>query len=271
VNSVNLESNKQGMAFGNPSATGFRIGVIPFLNVQPLLWGLERTHTIVTIPPSRMGLALEEGLVDVAIAPVAASMLNAKLVRVGAACIASRGKVQSVRLLHPKPLDTVRLLWADSNSQTSVLLSRLILKRWYGVERLDVRTASIPAFRTDKIRPGEACLQIGDAALIAPPVGLTVTDLGEEWFRRTGRSFVFAVWTARNEETAHRVFAPLSEAKKEGVRHFDDIVKSYRGFREFDRPRLKEYLEKSLVFDFGPEEERGLSEFERLLAGEKVS
>ncbi len=248
----------------------FRVGVIPFLNVQPLLWGLAESHTLVTLAPSAMGRALEEGGVDVAIAPVAASMLNARLARVDAACVASRGAVQSVRLIHPKPLDTVRLLWADSNSQTSVLLSRLILKRWYGVECPDVRTARLPVFRADKIRPGEACLQIGDAALQTPPVGFMVTDLGEEWFRRTGKSFVFAVWTARDKEIAKAVHGLLSAAKREGVRRFDEIVRGYKSFRAIDHPRLREYLEKNLIFDFGPEEQRGLAEFARLLAEEKI-
>jgi len=246
----------------------YRIGVIPFLNVQPLLWGLKDGHTLVTVPPSRMGQALQEGRVDVAIAPVVAHFLNPELTVVPVAGIVSKGAVQSVRLLHHRPLGRILRIWADSNSQNSVFLSRLILKRWYGVKKPDIVTADMSTFHANQIGPWDACLQIGDAALNAAPFGMTVTDLGTEWTRQTGKPFVYAVWTARNVEIAREVHPMLMAAKNEGLKHFDDIVKAYKGFWVFDQPKLKAYLENNLAFDLGPAEMQGLMEFKNLLKEE---
>jgi chorismate dehydratase len=250
------------------SGNGFKIGVIPFLNVQPLIWGLDTRHSLFPVAPRNMGKALKEGRVDVAIAPVAASFLDPALVTVPVAGIVSKGPVQSVRLLHHRPLQRVLRLWADSNSQTSVLLTRLILKRWYGIRHLEIRTVDMDGFRAEQAGPWDAVLQIGDRALVAAPYGMTVTDLGGEWFHRTGKPFVFAVWTARDAKTADLVRSLLVDAKNEGVKHFEEISKAYRGFTVFDRPKLKEYLEKNLCFDVGPAEIEGAMEFKRLLVEE---
>jgi predicted solute-binding protein len=215
-----------------------------------------------------MGKALQECRLDVAIAPVVASFLDPALVVVPVAGIVAKGPVQSVRLLHHRPLERVLRLWADSNSQTSVLLSRLILKKWHGLKDVEVCTIDMENFKANQVGPWDAVLQIGDRALAAAPFGMTVTDLGEEWFTRTGKPFVFAVWTARDAETARAMHTLLLNTKNEGVKHFNEITKAYKGFSFHDRPKLMEYLEKNLLFDYGPEEVQGVLEFKRLLVEE---
>jgi predicted solute-binding protein len=215
-----------------------------------------------------MGQALQEGRLDVALAPVAAHFLNPELAVVPVAGIVSKGPVQSVRLLHHRPLGRVLRLWADSNSQTSVLLTRLVLKRWHGLKSIEVKVADMREFKATQIGPWDACLQIGDAALNEAPYGMTVTDLGGEWARRVGKPFVYAVWTARNVPIAREVHTLLLNAKNEGVKHFDEMVKDYKGFWVFEQPKLKAYLEKNVSFDLGPAEMQGLLEFKKLLTEE---
>ncbi len=113
--------------------------------------------------------------------------------------IACRGPVRSILLISKVPFAEIRTLALDSSSRTSVLRARVILARRYGVEpELDSR----PPVMTDMIESADACLIIGDPALLLDPVemrdsGFHVADLGEEWVPMTGLPMVFAVWAGR--------------------------------------------------------------------------
>jgi len=123
-------------------------------------------------------------------------------------------------------------------------------------------------FHPNQTKAWEATVQIGDNALITAPFGMTVTDLGEEWFRYTQKPFVFAVWMARNVPIAREIETDLMNAHNEGVKHFDEIVKNYKGIWVFEHPKAKEYLEKNIRYEYGPEEVKGQIEFQRLLKEE---
>lgn len=215
-----------------------------------------------------MGSLLEEGRLDVALAPIAAYLLNPKLRIVPIAAIGSKGPVKSVRLLANGPLASIEKLYADGRSQTSVLLARLILKKWYGVKGLSVESVDMGSFKPGQMKPWEAALQFGDNALITAPFGMTVTDLGEEWFNRTQKPFVYAVWMARNVETAREVENDLLAAKQEGLKHFEEIANSYKGIWIFQRSQSKAYLETNISYAYGPEEVKGQLEFQKLLKEE---
>lgn len=247
---------------------GLRIGVIPFLNVQPLIWGLEKSHTLLPLLPSASPEALASGQVDVAIAPIAAHLQHPQWPIVTAAVIACKGPVQSVRLLHRGPLEGVGRLWADTDSLTSVLLARLILKRWCRVEGLEVHPTKTALFHPGEIINGEAVLQIGDKALTSVPDGFQMTDLGDKWFRHTGLPFVFAIWTAKDEASAREAAPVLWSAKELGLKHIDDIVAAYSGLQAFGPSNMKKYLRENLRFEFGAEEQKAIKLFAQYLREE---
>ncbi len=249
-------------------AKPMKIGVVPFLNAQPLVWGMKDHHQIFPVPPSQMGTLLKEGRLDVALAPIVAYFLNPELQIVPVAAIGSKGPVKSVRVLSHVSLQEVDTLYVDSNSQTSALLAQLILKKWFGVRKLKVKTVDVTQFRPNMTKTWEATLQIGDAAMVAAPTGMTVTDLGEEWFRYTQKPFVFATWMARNVPIAREIEMDLLASKNEGLKYFEDIVKIYKGIWVFEHPKAKEYLEKNISYAYGPEEVRGQMEFQKLLKEE---
>jgi len=245
-----------------------RIGIVPFLNAQPLLWGLKEHHQLFPVPPSSMGLLLKEGRLDVALAPIVAQFLNPALQIIPVAAIGCKGPIKSVRILSHCPLPQVEKLFVDSRSQTSVYLARLILKKWFGVKKLVVKPVEMENFHPNQTKPWEATLQFGDNALIAAPTGMTVTDLGEEWFRNTQKPFVFAVWMARNVPIAREMETELLNARNEGVKHFEETVKNYKGIWVFDHPKSKEYLEKNVSYEYMKDEVKGQLEFQRLLKEE---
>jgi chorismate dehydratase len=245
-----------------------KIGVVPFLNAQPLIWGLAPSHELSQVAPNAMGKALKAGTLDVALAPIAASFLNPELVIIPAGAIGSKGPVKSVRLLINGAPQSVRRLFVDDRSQTSVLLSRLVLKRWFGVKDLEVKPVDITAFRPNQTKPWEAALEFGDRALIPAPTGMTVLDLGEEWNRYTGLPFVYAVWMARDADVAREMKDQLEEAKTLGLQHLEEIANQYKGIWQFKRADAKAYMEKNIDYNYGPPEQQGHAEFQRLLKEE---
>ncbi len=244
------------------------IGVFDFLNIQPLIWDMKNHHRLFPAAPSQMGTLLKKGQLDVAIAPVVVKFLNPELQIVPVAAIGCKGPVKSVRLLSNGPLSNVSRLFADSRSQTSVLLARLILKKWYGVNDLDVKHVEMEHFKPNQTKPWEASLQFGDMALESAPTGMTVTDLGEEWFLRTQKPFVFAVWMARNVEVARAIETDLLASKAEGLKHLAEIAENYHGIWTFHRPQAKEYLEKNIDYSYTSKEVQGQLEFQNLLKEE---
>jgi chorismate dehydratase len=257
------------MAPGSPfTSRSMRLGIIPFLNVQPLVWGLQGHHQLFPIPSNQMGRFLQEGKLDVAIAPVVAHFLNPDLQIIPIAAIGSHGPVKSIRILSHDPLQNIQKLFVDDRSQTSVLMARLILKKWFGVKKPEVKPVEMPAFHPEQVKPWEAALQFGDNALIPAPAGMTVTDLGEEWFFRTQKPFIHAVWMARDISIAREIETDLLNAKNEGIKHLEEIVSQYKGIFEFEHSMAKEYLEKNIRYQYGPEEINGQLEFQKLLKEE---
>ncbi len=249
-------------------AKPMNIGVVPFLNAQPLIWDMKNHHKLFPVPPSQMAALLKLGRLDVALAPVAAKFLSPELQIVPVAAIGCKGPVKSVRLLSHVPLTDVTRIFADVRSQTSVLLARLILKKWYGVKKVDVQGVDMENFKPNQTKPWEATLQFGDIALESAPTGMMVTDLGEEWFLRTQKPFIFAVWMARNVPIAREIEMDLLASKTEGVKHYQEIVDNYHGIWLFHRPQAKEYLEKNIDYTYTAKEVQGQLEFEKLLREE---
>jgi chorismate dehydratase len=250
------------------TAKPMKVAAVPFLNAQPLIWQLEKHHQVSRVAPVEMGRKLKSGEIDVALAPIAAYLLDPSLTIIPVAAIGSNGPVKSVRILSYGSLENVERLFVDSRSQTSVLLSRLILKKWYGVEKLEVLHVDMKDFKPNQVKPWEGVLQFGDGALVSAPNGMTITDLGDEWTYRTGKPFVYAVWMARNVQVAREIESDLLASKNEGVKHFAEIAERYHGIWVFQQPQSKEYLEKNIDYAYASEQVQGQLEFQKLLKEE---
>ncbi|HET9870817.1 MAG TPA: MqnA/MqnD/SBP family protein, partial [bacterium] len=162
----------------------------------------------------------------------------------------------------------IRRLLVDDRSQTSVLLSRLLLKRWFGVKDLEVEPVTMASFHPGRTKPWEAVLQFGDNALLSAPTGMTVLDLGEEWTRFTGKPFVYAAWMVKDASLAGELQPQLEEAKAGGLANLEPITAGYHGIWQFKRADAKTYLEKNIDYAYGPEQREGHAEFQKLLKEE---
>lgn len=241
-----------------------RIGAVSYLNTKPLVCGLERLAPqadVIFDLPSRLADQLAERQLDVALIPSIEYLQDAGYEIISDACIACRGPVWSVKLFSRTPIERIRRLALDEGSRTSIALTRMLLAKRHGVVP---ELESLPIGATLEDTSADAVLLIGDRAIHEPSEKFVATwDLGEEWRRWTGWSFVFAMWVARRDEAPPGIAAALSAARDEGLAQLDAIAR-----REAPRMRLDEasclsYLRDNLHFTLGASERRGLELFQK--------
>ena len=241
-----------------------RLGVVSYLNSEPLVWGLEQDpgFEVRRDVPSRVAEMLHAGEVDLGLIPSVEYARGGYAIVPGVS-LASRGPVRSVSLFHRRPLEEVRRVALDTSSRTSIALTRVLMRERLGhdPEYLPM-SPSLPAM----LDAADAALLIGDPALYCEGVGdLARLDLGEEWTARTRLPFVYAFWAGRPGVIDAAGVARLQAARAAGLAAIPAIASRYNG-QGPDRTALNEsYLRHNMVYELGPGELAGLAEFYRRL------
>ena len=234
-----------------------RLGVVPYLNVAPIVHGLtgDPHVQLVREVPSRLLKRLLAKELDAATLP-AIDYAGTDLRIISGIAIASRGAVRSVRLFHRVPLEQIRTLALDNSSHSSVALLRILLR-----ERLEREPeyVTMPPDLSAMLASTDAALLIGDPALLAGDE-LPSLDLGAEWTARTGLPFVYAFWAARPGALLAPHVRRLKESLRAGLNAIPEIAAAYN--RSAPEP-YELYLRQNVVYALGAEEQRGLLEFYR--------
>lgn len=197
-----------------------RIAYVRYLNTLPLVEGLGKAVGIEMIPaaPAQIAGLVASGAVDVGLASVidaAASDIPLTLLPVG--MIGCEGPTLTVGLFSPVPPQRIEIVFADTESHTSVALCRVLLHRRYGISPEFVAYhASEPGRSTPHTSANHATdghnvalLLIGDKVVTQAPDPTRFPhrfDLGACWRDMTDLPFVYAVWMCRSAEVnSHRV------------------------------------------------------------------
>jgi chorismate dehydratase len=237
-----------------------RLGVVSYLNAEPLVYGLagERGFVLERDLPARVASRLADGEIDLGMIP-AAAYADGDYAIVPGVAIGSRGSVRSVRLYHRGDLAAVRRVALDTSSRTSVVLARVLLHEILGRE---VETVAAAPDLGAMLKAADAAVLIGDPALYDAS-GEAFTDLGEEWTRRTGLPFVYAFWAGPAGATAPGQVVRLQSALADGLAHLPRIAAAYDGPGAGRAALNESYLRANIHYAFGPEEQAGVREFYR--------
>jgi cyclic dehypoxanthinyl futalosine synthase len=243
-----------------------RVAAVQYLNAEPLYHTLQN-HTekgdgsvhLTLGSPREVARALAEGEVDVSLMPVAAAASLGDIRFVRGACISAKGPVRSVAVFSELPIHELEEIALDLSSRTSVVLLRVLLHRMGHAPKLVSKTPEeCRAFIGGK----RGALLIGDAALEAEATFTERYDLAEHWHTWTGLPFVFAAWCVREGTSlTEAVQTQLREAKLAGQRQLGTFASAYAARSTLTEASLTSYLTDCLHYDFGDEEERGLTRF----------
>jgi len=242
-----------------------RLGAVSYLNVRPLVYGLDRRSDLFSLRydvPSLCATLLHEGRIDLGMIP-SIEALRGGYRLVPDLGIISDGPVASVALFAKVPLDRIRRIGLDTSSRTSAGLTRILCReRW----RIEPEFIPVPPEAAARLEGCDAALLIGDPALFLDhdAAGLQKIDLGTEWTSLTGLPFVWAAWAGREGAVTAREIGALQAARDAGVAHTDEIAADYCGP---DRAALgRRYLRDNMKYRLGPREAEGLKQYWDLAA-----
>ncbi len=227
-----------------------RLGAVSYLNVQPLVYGLDRHPDLVTLRfdvPSACARLLDAGDIDLGMVPSIAHLDRPGDRIVPGVCIGSVGAVASVALFSRVPTAEIRRIALDTSSRTSAVLTRILCARRFGIAPAFLPHApDLDAMLADS----DAALLIGDPALFvdAEARALRKIDLGEEWTALTSLPFVWAFWAGRPEAADPAVVRLLQEAAEAGMAHSDDVADAYCAATPERQALARHYLRRHLVF-----------------------
>ena len=250
-----------------------RLGAVSYLNVRPLVFGLDRSprFTLRYDVPSECARLLQAGDIDLGMVPSIEYTRGDGYRIVQDLAIVSDGPVASVALFSTRPMADVRSIAMDASSRTSVALVRVLCKRVFKIEpSIETCGPDLPAMLTR----ADAALIIGDNALLQPsiqhpapgtqhPVPVEKTDLGQVWTEWTGLPFVWAVWAGRTNALGADDVRALQRARDAGEIQPDAIAREF--FRDFPQHHAlgAEYLRTNLKYHLGDRERAGLETFYR--------
>lgn len=258
-----------------------RIGTVRYLNVWPLVDGLEvdRDVELVRAVPSRIGEQLASGEVDIGLVSVVDALRpgGEPLTLLPVGMIGCRGSTLTVRVFSACPPDRIGTLYADTDSHTSVLLARLLLREAYGasVSVVDFH-ARERAGLWDEGSPAESwppsVLLIGDKVVVDCPPAVRYAhqiDLGELWHERTGRPFAYAVWACRTADLSDparagaigAAAALLDRQRRRNAARIDWVISRRSEESGWPLDLARRYLGELLRYEVGGEELEGIAEF----------
>jgi chorismate dehydratase len=245
-----------------------RVSAISFLNTAPLMWGfdhedLRQQFEVHYTLPAACAQAVRMGVADIGIIPVIAYQTIPDLAIIPGVSIAAKGPVRSILLISKKPIAEVKTVAADSSSRTSVALCRVLMRKWFGGQR--VFTAMAPNLPT-MLAEADAALIIGDPALTIDRSQYKCYDLAEEWTNHTGKPFVFAFWAVRKAALEGvkldlpRIFQTSRDHGLE-PENVEKLAREWAPRVGISEASVKSYLTENIDYSLGNEQVEGMKLF----------
>ena len=240
-------------------ATVTRIAAVSYLNTIPFIYGIKHEGSLradlLLAPPADCARNYIEGRADIALMPVAVvpSLVSTEIIT--DYCLGACGPVRTVVVVSNTPIGSVRRIFLDPHSRTSVqLCGWLAANRWHIAPEWctmdDYSVLGSPA-------EGDAYLLIGDKVFDYEERFACVYDLADEWRKATRMPFAFAVWVAR-KGTPYEAVDALQRSLSYGVECiYESIVEG--GYA--DRPYAYDYLTKNIDFLFNEQKHKALKKF----------
>jgi len=180
-----------------------KLGYIDYLNCFPFYYHMFEKQPldgveILPAYPGELNQMMRNGDLDLSpISSAAFADVQSDVLVLPYFCLSSIGYVRSVVLNSKLPIENLngKKVGLTSASQTSVVLLKVLLEKYYQVSPEYVTVSPSPEYQDI-----DAALVIGNEAMIEPaePVAYTY-DLGDLWIRKTGHPVVFAVFVVRKE------------------------------------------------------------------------
>ncbi len=250
-----------------------KIGKIPFLNLLPIFYYLEKycsdRYSFISGVPSEVNDYLRRDILDISPSSSIEYLRAPESYRIiPGHSISSIGPVKSIYLFTKKPLKEIagEIVLHTYKSETATALLKIICERFYCMG-CKYKESRLPLIEGLNIASGY--LLIGDEAMVEFRGNqfYHVYDLGEIWHKETGLPFVFALWITRRDltdETIMHLKDDLNKAKIWTSEHYEEIAKASPLSNILGENYIVQYW-MSLSYELDDEHMKGLELFKRYL------
>ncbi|MGC8581564.1 MAG: menaquinone biosynthetic enzyme MqnA/MqnD family protein [Thermoplasmata archaeon] len=238
-----------------------KLGVINYINVLPVYYNIFNGNVplpdgweLVYDTPKQLVESFSKGNLDVSpVSSFSLSLLNDVIVFPDI-CIASKGRVLSVKLFSNEDLGKIREIYTTHESLSSVNMLKIILnKKGYNISRY-IETTDLNK---------DVVLAIGDKALKMEGRYKYILDLGEEWYDIFHLPSVFAVWISRKSiqnGSIEKINNALKNSLKKSLNDMNEIIKYAQSKTGLEESLLEEYY-KRLHYHLREDEKQSLRIF----------
>jgi len=241
-----------------------RISLVHYLNSAPLGWAFlygpfRDTFEVIPSSPARCAEQLSKGEVDIGLIPTIEYPLIENLRILPGISIASLAEVRSILFVRPRGRETINSVALDSNSRTSIVLTKILLKEVMGIRPNFVMH---PPDLEAMLKRCDAALLIGDAALAVNLDAYHVVDLAKMWVQWQKKPFVFAFWACREDmPLCEELGCQFQNAKKWGLNRRGEIASVFSEKLGLQKEFLEHYLHYNIDYDLSPEHIQGLQSY----------
>lgn len=242
--------------------TKIKISAVAYTNTFPFIYGIEKSTISNHIDlskdiPSVCAQKLLDNKVDIGLIPIAVMpRLNHSEI-ISDYCIGASGPVRSVILASFKPLHEIKTIYLDYHSRSSVMLTRILAKKFWNI---NVKWTKTSEGFENRIKENEAAVIIGDKALSVEKNFPFVYDLAEEWIKHTKLPFVFAAWVT-NKNLGKAFKNEFNDALRFGLNNIDKMITETDFSFLPSHISPKEYLTKNIDFILDENKFKGLDLF----------
>jgi chorismate dehydratase len=243
-----------------------KISAVSYLNTRPFVHGLKQSELIKIIDlqldyPSICAEKLINGIVDLALVPVAVIPKLKEAHIISDYCIGANGAVDTVCLYSDVPIEEIESIALDYQSRTSVALLKTLLNEYWQLNP-ELKKANV-GFE-ENIKGNHAALVIGDRAFALNTKYAYIYDLSAIWKKMTGLPFVFAAWVA-NKKLPQDFIVSFNKALEKGLSNIDKAL-ALEGNSYPNCKNPEDYLNNKISYNLDVEKQKGMELFLRKIS-----
>lgn len=242
-----------------------RITAVSYYNTLPFIYGLTHSGLLSGFElsldvPSECARKIISDEADIGLIPVGALPEISDYQLVGNLCIGADKEVKSVLLLANMPLQSIKTIYLDTDSRTSVNLVRILAEKFW---KISPEWKSL-AEMVGKPASDEGMVLIGDKTFGLCRQYSFCYDLAGEWIKFTELPFVFAVWISRKPLPAVFI-ASFQSALAWGVEHRVEST-SIAEKLHITQEHLISYLNNDISYSLDDRKIKGMELFLKFLS-----
>ena len=242
-----------------------RITAVSYYNTLPFIYGLTHSgllvgHTLSLDVPSECARKIINNEAKIGLIPVGALPGISNYHLVSNLCIGADKDVKSVLLLSNTELSSLKTIYLDSDSRTSVSLVKILAEKFWGIAPQWKNISELKG----KLAKYDGMVLIGDKTFGLSSQYKFSYDLAGEWIKFTGLPFVFAVWISRTPLQANFEKA-FQSALAWGVKHREQSALVAEKLHITEQ-QLISYLKNDISYPLDETKRKGMELFLRLLS-----